>query len=137
MCVGLRRGLCFLPLTVMASMGHGWVVLQMSVLVLRHCGGEAAVSAPGGVWICGRKETRSLEVNSYGSSRTYPATDAESEGWWRDSLEGPALMVEKADVEAELLASDGGSREGLLKVSCGPGLDGGCWIVCRWLSELE
>lgn len=54
-----------------------------------------------------------------------------------DSLEGPALMVEKADVEAELLASDGGSREGLLKGSCGPGRDGGCWIVCRWLSELE
>lgn len=46
-------------------------------------------------------------------------------------------MVEKADVEAELLASDGGSREGLLKASCGPGLDGGCWMVCRWLSELE
>lgn len=43
-----------------------------------------------------------------------------------DSLEGPALMVEKAEVEAELLPSDGGSREGLLKVSCGPGLDGGC-----------
>lgn len=41
-------------------------------------------------------------------------------------LEGPALMVEKADVEAELLPSDGGSREGLAKVSCGPGLDGGC-----------
>lgn len=53
------------------------------------------------------------------------------------SLEGPALMVENADVEAELLASDGGSREGLLKGSCGPGLDGGCWMVCRWLSELE
>lgn len=53
------------------------------------------------------------------------------------SLEGPALMVENADVEAELLASDGGSREGLLKGSCGPGLDGGCWMVCRWLSVLE
>lgn len=59
-------------------------------------------------------------------------------GWWGgDSLEGPALMVEKAEVEAELLASEGGSREGLLKASGGPGLDGGCWMVCRWLSELE
>lgn len=46
-------------------------------------------------------------------------------------------MVEKAEVDAELLPSAGGSREGLLKVSCGPGLDGGCWMVCRWLSELE
>lgn len=53
------------------------------------------------------------------------------------SLEGPALMVEKAEVEAELLPSDGGSKAGLLNVSCGPGLDGGCWIVCRWLSVLE
>lgn len=49
-------------------------------------------------------------------------------------------MVEKAEVEAELVPSDGasgGSRAGLLKGSGGPGLDGGCWIVCRWLSELE
>lgn len=46
-------------------------------------------------------------------------------------FEGPALMVEKAEVEAELLPSDGGSRAGLLNVSCGPGLDGGCWIVGR------
>lgn len=53
------------------------------------------------------------------------------------SLEGPALIAEKADVEAELLPSDGGSRAGLLNVSGGTGLDGGCWIVCRWLSELE
>lgn len=55
MCVGLRCQLWLLPLTVMASMGHGWVVLEMSVLVLRHCGGEAAVSAPVGVWIWGQK----------------------------------------------------------------------------------
>lgn len=47
-------------------------------------------------------------------------------GRQRVLLEGPALMVEKADIEAELLPSDGGSREGLAKVSCGPGLDGGC-----------
>lgn len=46
-------------------------------------------------------------------------------------------MVEKAEVEAELLLSDGGSRVGLLKLSCGPGLEGGCCIVCRWLSVLE
>lgn len=46
-------------------------------------------------------------------------------------------MVENADVEAELPASDGGSRVGLLKASGGPGLDGGCWMVGRWLSELE
>lgn len=52
-------------------------------------------------------------------------------------FEGPALMVEKAEVEAELVPSDEGSRAGLLKGSGGPGLDGGCWIVCRWLSELE
>lgn len=51
-------------------------------------------------------------------------TDVESR--CKVSLEGPALMVENAEVEAELLASDGGSKEGLLKVSCGPGLDGGC-----------
>lgn len=50
---------------------------------------------------------------------------------FRDLLEGPALMVEKAEVVAELLPSDGGSRAGLLNVSCGPGLDGGCWIVGR------
>lgn len=62
MCVGLRCRLCFLPHTVMASMGHGWVVLEMSILVLRHCGGEAAVSAPVGVWICGRTQTTSAEV---------------------------------------------------------------------------
>lgn len=47
------------------------------------------------------------------------------------SLEGPALIAEKADVEAELLPSDGGSRAGLLNVSGGTALDGGCWIVCR------
>lgn len=41
-------------------------------------------------------------------------------------LEGPALMVEKAEVDAALLPSAGGSRAGLLKVSCGPALDGGC-----------
>lgn len=32
-------------------------------------------------------------------------------------LEGPALMVEKAEVDAALLPSAGGSSEGLLKVS--------------------
>lgn len=47
----------FLPLTVLAGMGHGWVVLEMSVLVLRHRGSEAAVSAPVGVRICGRRDT--------------------------------------------------------------------------------
>lgn len=46
-------------------------------------------------------------------------------------------MVEKAEVEAEPPPSDRGSRAGLMKVSCGLGLDGGCWMVCRWLSELE
>lgn len=40
-------------------------------------------------------------------------------------------MVEKAEVDAALLPSAGGSSEGLLKVSCGPGLDGGCCMVCR------
>lgn len=122
-------------------MGHGRVVLEMPVLVLRHCRGEAAVSAPVGVWVCGRKETKSS--GGQASPRLKRTITSDRRRVWRlaeaggDSLEGPALMVEKADVEAELLASDGGSREGLLKVSCGPGLDGGCWIVCRWLSELE
>lgn len=53
---GLRCGLWFLPLTVMAGVGHGRVVLEVSVLVLRHGGGEAAVSAPVGVGICGGKK---------------------------------------------------------------------------------
>lgn len=48
--------LWFLPLTVMAGVGHGRVVLEVSVLVLRHGGGEAAVSAPVGVRVCGGKE---------------------------------------------------------------------------------
>lgn len=133
-CVRLRCRLCFLLLTVMASVGHGWVVLEMSVLVLRHCGGEAAVSAPAGVWICGGNQISGSQMSLRLEQST---TSDRCGGWWRYSLEGPALMVEKADVEAELLASDGGSREGLLKGSCGPGLDGGCWIVGMWPSELE
>jgi len=52
-------------------------------------------------------------------------------------LEGPALMLEKAEVEAELPPSEAGSRAGLLKPSGAPGRPGGCWMVCRWLSELE
>lgn len=47
--------LWFLPLTVMAGVGHWRVVLEVSVLVLRHGGGEAAVPAPVGVRICGEK----------------------------------------------------------------------------------
>lgn len=120
----------FPPLTVMAGVRHGGVVLEMPVLVLGHCGGEAAVSAPVGVWICDRKQTKSAPLRPERHMNTDACTR-------RDSLEGPALMVEKAEVEAEPLASDGGSREGPLKGSCGPGLDGGCWMVCRWLSELE
>lgn len=72
------------------------MMLEMTILMLRQCWGEAAAS-----------------------------------------VEGPAAMVEKAEVEAELLPSAGGSSAGVLKVSWGPGLEGGCWIVCRWLSELE
>lgn len=58
--MGLRCG--FPPLTVMAGVRHGGVVLEMPVLVLRHRGGEAAVSAPVGVGICDRKQTRSASL---------------------------------------------------------------------------
>lgn len=41
-------------------------------------------------------------------------------------------MLEKAlDVEAELEASVGGRRAGVLKASWAAGRDGGCWIVWR------
>lgn len=58
----MSEGLSCLPLTVMASMRHGWVVLEMPVLVLRHCGGEAAVSAPVRVRVCDRKQTGRKQV---------------------------------------------------------------------------
>lgn len=54
----------------------------------------------------------------------------------KGSLEDPTGIPEKAEVEAELLPSVGGSRAGLLKAGSGMGLVGGCWIVWIWPSEL-
>lgn len=51
-------------------------------------------------------------------------------------LEDPTGILEKAEVEAELLPSAGGSRAGLLKAGSGMGLVGGCWMVWMWPSEL-
>ncbi|TNN81219.1 hypothetical protein EYF80_008553 [Liparis tanakae] len=53
----------------------------------------------------------------------------------QDRKEG-TLMEQKAEVEAAPLPSERGSSAGLRKLSWGLGLDGGCWMVCRWLSEL-
>lgn len=41
-------------------------------------------------------------------------------------LEDPTGILEKAEVEAVLLPSAGGSRAGLLKAGSGMGLVGGC-----------
>lgn len=70
----------------MASMGHGWVVLEMSVLVLRHCRGEAAVSAPVGVWIYGRTETGSAKSQvplQLKRDKTSDSLEAGGETHWR------------------------------------------------------
>lgn len=47
------------------------------------------------------------------------------------ALPDPAAIAGKDDVEAEVEASEGGSRAGELKDSGGAGrlLEGGCWIV--------
>lgn len=41
-------------------------------------------------------------------------------------LVDPTAMLEKAEVEAELLPSAGGSMAGVLKGSWATGLEGGC-----------
>lgn len=51
-------------------------------------------------------------------------------------LEDPTGILEKAEVEAELLPSAGARRAGLLKAGSGIGLEGGCWMVWMWPSEL-
>lgn len=76
MCGGAQVGgaVGSLPLTVVAGVGHGRVVLEVSVLVLRHGGGEAAVSAPVGVGICRGKKKKGKSAEKL--------KQAVTEGWW-------------------------------------------------------
>ena len=47
------------------------------------------------------------------------------------------MILENTEAAAEVLPSDRGNRVGVLKPSGGPGREGGCCMVWRWLSELE
>lgn len=125
----------------MSRVRHRWMMLKVPILVLRHRWGKAVVSAPvwGRIW----KHAFISNYHHYSNFQNifnwlhYVKFAIKKLTLCIISLEGPALMAENAEVEAELLPSDGGSRAGLLNVSWATGLVGGCWIVCRWLSELE